>query len=66
MKFRSEILLVPVAIICLALLGRSANCTVGFEDVVPQGNTLALRHLVTLGVCIVAGLLALKHWGQDR
>ncbi len=66
MRFRTNLLLIPVVLICLGYLTRSIQCNRTLPEVVGfQGNDSDLIHLVVLGLCAVAALLFIKH-GQGR
>ena len=66
MRFRSNLLLIPVVIVCLGYLTRSIKCSRTLAEVVGfQGDEADLIHLFVLGLCAVAALLLIKH-GQGR
>lgn len=66
MRFRTNILLIPIVLICLGYLTRRIQCSQSLAEVVNfQGNDSDLSHWVVLGLCVVAALLLIKH-GQGR
>lgn len=61
MRFRTEIILIPLTIICLAVLSQSIRVPMAFEDLFGfgfRGDLLPLRFLMCLGICVAAILIA--------
>lgn len=66
MRFRWEVILVPLTILVLAWLTNAVRCTLKFQDLFPRhGQQMAERYLVLLGLVVVGVLLAIKH-GMKR
>ena len=61
MRFRWNILLVPLSILALAWLSNSVRCTLDFDDLFPmRGRLVAEKHLALLGLSVLAILLAAR------
>jgi hypothetical protein len=66
MRFRWEIILVPLTILALAWLSNAVRCTLDFRDLfLTHGRLMLERYLVLLGLAVVGVLLAVKH-GMKR